>query len=120
VIRRVTEAVYKRLQVELDGFSQDSIDLEHEVQWIIQEQERNGWLLDQRLCHILCAKFKERMNEIERTPDLFPPIVEERYSEKTGKRLKDKVTVFNVGSRQQVAERLEAKGAVWTELTATG
>ena len=117
----LTEAVYNRLRVELDGFSQESIDLEHEVQWIIQQQERNGWLLDQRLCHILCAKFKERMNEIESDLQaLFPPIVEERYSEKTGKRLKDKVTVFNVGSRQQVAERLSAKGAVWTELTATG
>ena len=117
----LTEAVYNRLQVDLDGFSQDSIDLEHQVQWIIQEQERNGWLLDQRLCHILCAKFKERMNEIESDLQaLFPPIVEERYSEKTGKRLKDKVTIFNVGSRQQVAERLSAKGAVWTELTPTG
>ena len=117
----VTEAVYKRLQTELQDFSQDSIDLEHQVQWIIQDQERNGWLLDQRLCHILCAKFKERMNEIESDLQaLFPPIVEERYSEKTGKRLKDKVTVFNVGSRQQVAERLSAKGAVWTELTPTG
>lgn len=117
----LTEAVYNRLRVELDGFSQDSIDLEHEVQWIIQEQERNGWLLDQRLCHVLCAKFKERMNDIESDLQaLFPPIIEERYSEKTGKRLKDKVTVFNVGSRQQVAERLSAKGAVWTELTATG
>ena len=117
----LTEAVYKRLMVELDGFSQDSIDLEHEVQWVIQEQERNGWLLDERLCHVLCAKFKERMNEIESNLQaLFPPIVEERYSEKTGKRLKDKVHVFNVGSRQQVAERLTAKGAVWKELTATG
>ena len=117
----LTEAVYKRLMVELDGFSQDSIDLEHEVQWVIQEQERHGWLLDQRLCHVLCAKFKERMNEIESDLQaLFPPIVEERYSEKTGKRLKDKVHVFNVGSRQQVAERLTAKGAVWKELTATG
>ena len=117
----LTEAVYKRLMVELGGFSQESIDLEHEVQWVIQEQERNGWLLDQRLCHVLCAKFKERMNEIESDLQaLFPPIVEERYSEKTGKRLKDKVHVFNVGSRQQVAERLTVKGAVWKELTATG
>jgi len=117
----LTEAVYKRLQVELNGFSQDSIDLEHQVQWVIQQQERNGWLLDQRLCHILCAKFKERMNVIEEDLQaIFPPIVEERYSEKTGKRLKDKVTVFNVGSRQQVADRLTAKGAIWTELTATG
>ena len=117
----LTEAVYNRLRVELEGFSQASIDLEHKVQWIIQEQERNGWLLDQRLCHTLCARFKERMYDIESDLQaLFPPIVEERYSEKTGKRLKDKVTVFNVGSRQQVAERLSAKGAVWTELTATG
>ena len=113
--------MYKRLQVELQGFLRRVIDLEHEVQWIIQEQERNGWLLDQRLCHTLCAKFKERMYAIEEDLQaLFPPIVEERYSEKTGKRLKDKVTVFNVGSRQQVAERLTAKGAVWTELTPTG
>jgi DNA polymerase-1 len=117
----LTEAVYNRLRVELEGFSQASIELEHKVQWIIQEQERNGWLLDQRLCHTLCARFKERMYDIESDLQaLFPPIVEERYSEKTGKRLKDKVTVFNVGSRQQVAERLSAKGAVWTELTATG
>ena len=117
----LTEAVYKKLSIELNGFSQDSIDLEHQVQWIVQGQERNGWLLDQRLCHILCAKFRERMNEIEQhLQSLFPPIIEERYSEKTGKRLKDKVTVFNVGSRQQIAERLSQKGAVWTELTATG
>ena len=33
----VTEAVYKRLQTELDGFSKESQDLEHQVQWIIQE-----------------------------------------------------------------------------------
>jgi DNA polymerase I-like protein with 3'-5' exonuclease and polymerase domains len=117
----LTEAVYNRLRVELDGFSKECVDLEHEVQWIIQEQERNGWLLDQRLCHTLCAKFKERMYAIEEElQEVFPPIVEERWSEKTGKRLKDKVTVFNPGSRQQVAERLEAKGAVWSELTPSG
>ena len=117
----VTEAVYNRLMQELQGFDQESLDLEHEVQWIIQEQVRNGWLLDQRKCHILCAMFKERMYDIEaELQGVFPPIVEERWSDKTGNRLKDKVTVFNPGSRQQVAERLEAKGAVWTELTPTG
>jgi DNA polymerase-1 len=117
----LTEAVYNRLRVELDGFSRESQDLEHQVQWIIQDQVNNGWLLDQRLCHTLCAKFKERMYAIEEElQEVFPPIVEERWSEKTGKRLKDKVTVFNPGSRQQVAERLEAKGAVWSELTPSG
>ena len=117
----LTEAVYKKLSLDLYDFKEDSIELEHQVQWIVQQQERNGWLLDQRLCHTLCAKFKERMYEIEEELQrVFPPIVEERWSEKTGKRLKDKVTVFNPGSRQQVAERLEAKGAVWSELTPSG
>jgi len=117
----VTEAVYNRLQTELQGFSSNCIDLEHEVQWIIQEQIRNGWLLDQRLCHMLCAKFKERMYVIEEElQKVFPPIIEERWSDKTGNRLKDKVTIFNPGSRQQVATRLEAKGAVWSELTPSG
>ena len=40
----------------------------------------------------------------------FPPITEVRYSEKTGKRLKDKVTVFNPASRKQIAERLSELG----------
>ena len=117
----VTQEVYKRLMVDLEGFSQECIDLEHEVQWIIQEQVSNGWLLDERKCHVLCAMFKEFMYVIEEElQGVFPPIVEERYSDKTGNRLKDKVTIFNPGSRQQVAERLEAKGAVWSELTPTG
>jgi len=117
----LTEAVYNKLKVELDGFKQESVDLEHQVQWLMQQQEDNGWLLDQRLCHLLVAKFKERMNEIEADLQaVFPPVVEERYSEKTGKQLKDKVTVFNVGSRQQVADRLTAKGAVWSAVTTTG
>ena len=117
----VTQAVHEALQKELEGFSEESIKLEHEVQWVIQQQERNGWLLDQRLAFSLCGTFKEKMNDIETTlQEVFPPIVEERWSEKTGKRLKDKVTVFNPGSRQQVAERLEAKGAVWSELTPSG
>jgi len=117
----LTEAVYNKLQVELSGFSQDSVDLEHKVHKLMEQQETNGWLLDQRLCHELTAKFKERMNEIEHNLQaVFPPTVEERFSDKTGKRLKDKVTVFNVGSRQQIAERLATKGAVWRTQTPTG
>lgn len=117
----LTEAVYNKLQVELSGFSQDSVDLEHKVHKLMEQQETNGWLLDQRLCHELTAKFKERMNEIEHNLQaVFPPTVEERFSDKTGKRLKDKVTVFNVGSRQQIAERLATKGAVWLTQTPTG
>jgi DNA polymerase-1 len=49
----VTEAVHQQLVKDMAGFSQQSIDLEHKVQWSIQEQERNGWVLDQKLAHEL-------------------------------------------------------------------
>ena len=117
----VTQAVHEKLLKELEGFSQQSIDLEHQVAWQTCQQERNGWLLDERKADTLLATFKERMNEIEtELQSTFPPVVEERYSEKTGKRLKDRVTVFNLGSRQQVAARLSTKGAKWENFTETG
>ena len=117
----VTEAVHKQLVKDMAQFLPECIELEHKVQWIVQQQEINGWVLDQKLANELCATFKEGMNDIQaELQEMFPPIVEERHSEKTKKRLKDKVTVFNVGSRQQVAERLETKGAIWTEVTPSG
>ena len=117
----VTEEVHKKLVNDMEGFSQECIDLEHKVQFVVQQQERNGWVLNQGLAHELCGLFKEEMNDIEaELQETFPPIVEQRFSEKTGKRLKDKVTVFNVGSRQQIAERLATKGATWSQKTPSG
>ena len=61
------------------------------------------------------------MNDIEEElQKKFPPIVHERWSEKTGKRLKDKVEVFNVGSRQQIAKRLSSLGARFDKVTEKG
>ena len=117
----VTQAVHDALIEELTEFSIGSQQLEHDVQWVVQDQQRNGWQLDQRLCAELMATFKERMNDIEeKLQAIFPPIVEQRTSEKTGKRLKDRVTVFNTGSRQQLAQRLSTLGAEWTEVTPSG
>ena len=117
----VTEAVHKQLVKDMAGFDQRSIDLEHKVQYAVQQQERNGWVLDQKLSYDLLATFKERMNEIEEVlQDKFPPIIHERWSEKTGKRLKDRVEVFNVGSRQQIARRLSTLGVVFEKVTEKG
>ena len=117
----VTEAVHKQLVRDMAGFDQRSIDLEHKVQYAVQQQERNGWLLDQELSYDLLATFKERMNEIEEVlQEKFPPIVHQRWSEKTGKRLKDRVEVFNVGSRQQIARRLSTLGVVFEKVTEKG
>lgn len=117
----VTEAVHKSLTRDMSGFDPASIELEHKVQYIVQQQERNGWVLDQQLAHELLATFKERMNEIEEDLQAkFPPIVHERWSEKTGKRLKDKVEIFNVGSRQQIAKRLSTLGVRFEKVTEKG
>lgn len=107
--------------IEEQGFSWTSVGLEHAVRRITTQQERNGFAFDFPMACELHENHRQRMEEIEHElQEVFPPIVEERYSEKTGKRLKDKVTVFNPGSRQQVAERLEEKGAIWKTRTETG
>jgi DNA polymerase I-like protein with 3'-5' exonuclease and polymerase domains len=52
--------------------------------------------------------------------EVFPPLVHERWSEKTGKRLKDKVEEFNVGSRKQIASRLQSLGVEFKKKTEKG
>jgi DNA polymerase I len=117
----VTEAVHQNLMQNMTCFSTNCIELEHKVQASVQQQEINGWTLDQPLARDLCATFKERMNEIEEElQQKFPPIVHERWSEKTGKQLKDKVEVFNVGSRQQIAKRLSSLGVRFDKVTEKG
>lgn len=119
----LTWDLYQHLTSELEeyGFSQQSIDLEHAVAIQMSKQERNGFLLDLKSATYLLTTFNTRMAEIEdHFQALFPPIITERWSEKTGKQLKDHVEVFNVGSRQQVAKRLEGLGVKWKKLTETG
>ena len=117
----VTEAVHQNLMQNMTCFSPNCIELEHKVQASVQQQEINGWTLDQPLARDLCATFKERMNEIEEElQQKFPPIIHERWSEKTGKQLKDKVEVFNVGSRQQIAKRLSSLGVRFDKVTEKG
>lgn len=106
----VTETLYNRLSADLLEWGQ-SVDLEHQVAIIVKEQEENGFKLDIRKVMSLLAQWRKRLNEIEeKLQQVFKPIVTERYSEKTGKRLKDKVEHFNPGSRKQIAERLMALG----------
>lgn len=87
----------------------------------MKKQEDNGFKLNQKEAIALLAQLKDRMSFItDAMQNIFPPIVEERWSEKTGKALKDKVTVFNVGSRKQIAERLQARGVKFTKTTEKG
>ena len=109
------------LQLAYYQFSEESRQLEHDVCWIINEQMRNGFEFDEAGGMKLYRDLTRDMEHItQQLQEVFPPIVEERWSDKTGKRLKDKVTVFNPGSRPQIAERLSTLGAKWSELTPTG
>ena len=97
------------------------LELEHRVAMYMAQQERNGFMLNQRLCSELLAEMRQRMLDITiELQEVFPPLVHERWSEKTGKRLKDKVEEFNVGSRKQIASRLQSLGVEFKKKTEKG
>lgn len=120
---RLTTKVWKELltRMEEEGFTGDCVDLEHRVARELAKQEENGFKLDIDFANRLYSKVTARMRELEATLQaLFPPIVTERWSEKTGKQLKDDVEVFNVGSRQQIVKRLQSVGVKFKEKTEAG
>lgn len=97
------------------------LELEHRVAAILKKQEERGFYFDDKKAQALLATLSGELADIEGSlQDTFPPIVEERISEKTGKQLKDKVTVFNPGSRQQIAERLMSLGVKFNKKTEKG
>jgi DNA polymerase I-like protein with 3'-5' exonuclease and polymerase domains len=113
--------LYLYLLQELKGFSEQSIELEHKVQAIIAKQEKHGFKLDTVKAQCLLGQWKRKLSDIEEElQTIFPPIVTQRFSEKTGKQLKDDVEVFNPGSRQQIAKRLVEKGWKPTKHTEKG
>ena len=113
--------LYLYLMQELQGFSELSIELEHDVQAIVAGQEKHGFLLDRSTACVLVASWKARLSEIEENlQTIFTPIRTQRVSEKTGKQLKEDVEVFNPGSRQQIAKRLMTLGWKPKEFTPSG
>lgn len=116
----VTVDLYKYLTEQLEDWG-ESVQLEHEVAAIIAKQERHGFRFDEDKGRVLLAQLSGEVADIEgELQAVFPPTVEERISEKTGKPLKAKVTPFNPGSRQQIAERLQGLGVTFTQETEKG
>jgi len=104
----VTEALYTHLQKM--EYSDLAIDLEHKVRHYTAMMERSGWPFDVQGAVALYSKLAVERDTIRASMvETFPPLVIERYSEKTGKRLKDEVIEFNPGSRDQIASRLITK-----------
>lgn len=108
--------------LEKDKFSEQSIKLEHDVAIIIQKQKEHGFKLDIKKAQGLLAMLQSKMVDIENALQIvFPPYVETgRKNKRTGAPLKDIVSPFNPGSRQQIAERLDKLGVKFTKKTDKG
>ncbi len=100
----ITHAVYNELIKESNGFSQESSDLEHNIRLILDQQEKNGFAFDMMKAQQLLAKLKEDIYDLEQwSLEEFEPTIVEMKT-------KTKEIPFNIGSRQQIADRLMKKG----------
>ena len=116
--------VYTLLNRQGINFSKESIELEHEVAKIIEQQVSNGFLLDQEKAHLLLARLQQRIAEVQtRVWETFTPLkIETTFTPKVNNKArgyvkgvpftKVKHQEFNLGSRQQIGERLINLG--WT------
>ena len=104
----VSLELYNYFQTQ--GIDPRCYQLEHNFAIIMSLQEHFGFPFNEKAAFALVNTLKARRAEIDdELQETFPPITEKRISEKTGKRLKDKVTVFNPASRKQTADRLRAR-----------
>ena len=100
----ITHKVYQVLQQEGKRFSQMSIDIEHKIRVIIDQQKRNGFTLDMEKTISLYNLLKDEADNLEKwSLDNFDPTVVELKT-------KTKYIPFNIGSRQQIASRLMELG----------
>jgi len=82
-------------------------ELEHAFAQVMSFQEEFGFPFNEKAAFALVNTLKVKRAELdEQLQEVFPPLTEGRISAKTGRILKSKVTVFNAGSRQQIADRL--------------
>ena len=114
--------VYTLLNRQGVNFSKESIELEHDVAKIITQQVSNGFLLDQEKAHLLLARLQQRVDEVQtRVRETFIPLkIETTFTPKVNNKArgyvkgipftKVKYQEFNLGSRQQIGERLMRLG----------
>lgn len=105
--KRDVEVTAKVFEKMWTGEIERGLRLEFDFAKVIALQEQHGFRLDVEKAQALESEFRQEQCDIER--DLqrqWTPKTIKRVSEKTGKRLKDKIEVFNPGSRKMIAERL--------------
>jgi len=106
---RLGEAIYNAQKKFLSN-NREVVGFEHRVSEVLMEQVCNGFNYDINAGEKLHQNLMlEKLGIEDEMRQIFPDRIIIRHSEKTGKRLKDKIEVFNPGSRQQIADRLTEK-----------
>tara|TARA_Y100000590_G_scaffold71173_1_gene78129 strand:- start:2502 stop:4061 length:1560 start_codon:yes stop_codon:yes gene_type:complete len=123
----VTSKLWQKIRSE-KKLSRQSVELEHQVQWLITKQEQHGFLFDESKAYSLCHTLTRRRAEIEQElqavfapwwTDLGVVVPERTVNYKNPKRAsivknaaytKCILNVFNPGSRHHIRNRLEKKG----------
>lgn len=103
----VTQRVYAELMKKCLPDFNVALKLEHDFAYVIGMQEQHGFRLNVEAAQNLATELRQEMGDIEvELQKVFPPKTIKRVSEKTGKPLKDKIEMFNPGSRKMIAARL--------------
>lgn len=113
----VTHKLLDRLLAK--EFSQESIDLEHQVAWLMAQQERNGFYFNEKAGSELYSVLVQRRGDLERElkdyfgswmvnlPDFIPKVNNKTRGYEKGVPVKrTKVIEFNPSSRDHIADRL--------------
>ena len=144
----VNEAVYDRLLNDGKSFSKDSVEIEHEVTKILQQQEENGFYFNDKKAMELLVSLKKRMKEVEdEVHKVFKPkwvddkivkpyikkdgtlskrgLTDNEYEEVSQTKnykhfMRKKYQEFNLGSRKQIGEYLKDFGWEPNRFTPTG
>ena len=147
---RLNEMVYNQLIKDGEGFSTQSIQLEHDIIKITNHQEKAGFLFDDKQAMMFLAKLKTRISEVEdEVKETFKPklvddklvtpyikkdgelskrgLTKEEYEKLNGISSSDinpfmrkKLQQFNLGSRKQIGEYLKDFGWKPERFTPTG
>ena len=100
----ITHQLLNEMKKEGKNFSPYSIKIEHDVRVIVNKQERNGFYLDMKKTMNLLNLLQDEATELVTwSVKHFDPTVVELVT-------KTKYIPFNIGSRQQIADRLSKIG----------
>jgi DNA polymerase-1 len=144
----VNEATYNALLEESKGFTKESLEIEHEVTKILQQQEENGFYFNEQKGTELLVSLQQRMREVEdEVHEVFKPkwvddklvkpyikkdgtlskrgLTDEEYKKLYAHQMykpfmRKKYQEFNLGSRKQIGEYLTDFGWKPNKFTPTG